>query len=394
MAGIDVARPARDAAPVACVLGEIDLVRALALAGIRSAVIAPPGDFTRFSRTARVAFDWIDPWRFPDRLVQRMLEFGREQPEKPVLFYDGDWDLLVISRQRERLGEAFRFVVPERDLVERLVDKARFQELARDHDLPVPPAVQRLPAKDSADVPLHFPVVVKPLIRQEETWRPLTRAKSIHAASPSELETLWPSFADAGFDVLVQESIPGPESAIESYHAYVDAHGETVAEFTGRKLRTYPASYGYSTALVITQAEDVAHLGRDITRRLDLRGVAKLDFKRAASGRLFLLEINARFNLWHHPGAKAGVNIPALVYQDLVGLPRGVIGPARPGVRWVSPWRDAVAAHEQGMSPVQWLRWALAAETKCAIAWDDPLPLVCAGVVRAAHRISRRDRDH
>ena len=59
-----------------------------------------------------------------------------------------------------------------------------------------------------------------------------------------------------------------------------------------------------------------------IVERLALTGVAKLDFKRDPQGNLRLLEINPRFNLWHHAGAIAGVNIPALVYADLAGLPR------------------------------------------------------------------------
>jgi len=53
-----------------------------------------------------------------------------------------------------------------------------------------------------------------------------------------------------------------------------------------------------------------------------LTGVAKLDFKRDLQGNLRLLEINPRFNLWHHRGAIVGVNIPALGYADLTGLLR------------------------------------------------------------------------
>jgi hypothetical protein len=50
-----------------------------------------------------------------------------------------------------------------------------------------------------------------------------------------------------------------------------------------------------------------------VLARLGVPGVAKLDFKRDDPGRLHLLEINARFNLWHDPGAVAGVNLPATV---------------------------------------------------------------------------------
>ncbi|MCC2670222.1 MAG: ATP-grasp protein, partial [Armatimonadetes bacterium] len=48
--------------PLACVIGDIDLVRPLGLAGIRSAVVAKPGDPIRYSRFTEQVIDWLDPW--------------------------------------------------------------------------------------------------------------------------------------------------------------------------------------------------------------------------------------------------------------------------------------------------------------------------------------------
>ena len=380
---------------MACVLGEIDLVRALALGGIRSAVVAQPGSLARYSRDAAIAFEWVDAWKHPDALVERLLQFGRAQSERPVLYYDGDSDLLVVSRFRAELSEAFRFVVPDAELVEVLVDKARFQALAEERGLPVPPA-QRLSTADGAagDIGVRFPVVVKPLTRQHETWKPVAATKALHAedarALTAELARLAPNVPA----VLVQEVIPGPESLIESYHAYIDTAGEIVGEFTGRKLRTHPRPYGYSTALTITRSEEVAALGREIASRLGLQGVAKFDFKRTPDGTLRLLEINPRFNLWHHPAALAGVNLPALVYGDLVGLPRRARAEVRPGVRWCSPAHDLEAALSAGMSPARWLGWALTCEAKSGFAWDDPLPLARGALWRLGQKAGALGRRH
>jgi D-aspartate ligase len=171
----------------------------------------------------------------------------------------------------------------------------------------------------------------------------------------------------------------------------VDAAGEVAGEFTGRKLRTHPVRYGYTTALVITDSPEVRALGRDIVGRLGLRGVAKLDFKRAPDGRLALLEVNARFNLWHYPGALAGVNLPALVYCDLADLPRPPVAALpRAGVRWCSLAHDAQAARRAGIGLGAWLRWTLGCEAKSGFAWDDPLPLPKAALARAAGRIAAR----
>lgn len=382
--------------PLACVLGEIDLVRALALGGIRSAVVAQPGNLARYSRNAAIAFDWVDPWKQPDALVERLLEFGRAQSERPVLYYDGDSDLLVVSRYRAELSESFRFVLPDAELVETLVDKARFQALAEDLGLPAPPA-QRLSTvgEGASEIGIRFPVVVKPLTRQHETWKPVAATKALHVDDAQALRAVLARLAPNVPEVLVQEVVPGPESLIESYHTYVDTAGEIVGEFTGRKLRTHPRPYGYSTALTITWSEEVAALGREIANRLGLRGVAKFDFKRAPDGQLRLLEINPRFNLWHHPAAIAGVNLPALVYGDLVGLPRRAPARVRPGVRWCSPAHDLEAARSEGISPARWLGWALTCEAKSGFAWNDPLPLTRGALWRLgrmARTVGRRNR--
>jgi D-aspartate ligase len=380
------------APPLACVIGEMDLVRALGIAGRRVAVVAKPGEPTRFSRFTREVVEWADPWTQPEVLVDRLLAFAAAQPEPPVLYFDADWDLLAVSRDRERLAEGFRFVVADAELVEDLVDKERFQALADRLDLPVPPGTTLHPARDTpaAAAEVGFPAAVKPLTRHHETWRPLARAKAVRVDSREALEELWPRLAAAGVDVLVQRIVPGPESLIESYHAYVDEQGAVAGEFTGRKIRTFPREFGYTSALEITDVADVRRVGRELCERVGLRGVAKVDFKRGPDGTLYLLEINPRFNLWHHAGAVAGVNLPDLVYRDLTGLPRPSRRAAVPGIRWVTLPHDWAAARTDGMSSLRWLAWAMRCETKALLALDDPLPAFGALAFRARRRRLRR----
>ena len=363
----------------ACVLGDIDLVRALGLAGVRSTVVAPPGAASRYSRHTASALPWVDPFAAPDRVVDLLLRFAETQKQPPTLFYQDDVSLLLVSRHRERLAGAFRFVAPDAELVEDLVDKARFQQLARRLDLPVPAAVALHPARDPAPTQLPFdgPFIVKPLMRRPESWTPIAGAsKALLVDSPDALERLWPAFARAGVPLLAQELVPGPETAIESYHVYVDAAGVRAAEFTGRKIRTYPTEFGDSSALEISDVPELRDLGRALVARLGIRGVAKLDFKRRANGSFALLEVNPRFTLWHHPAAIAGVNIPGLVHADLTGERRATAAPhARPGVQWCKVWTDHAAARALGVPFLKWLRWAVRCEAKRAIAWGDPLPL-------------------
>ena len=315
------------------------------------------------------------------------MSFGKAQAERPVLFYEEDAQLLLVSRHRERLSEAFRFVVADAALVEGLLDKAQFQVLAQRHQLPVPPARQFNPAAtDPAELGLRFPLIIKPLTRLQRWNETLGLRKAFEAKDIEALRALWPQLLALDLDLLAQELIPGAEAQIESYHCYVDQRGSIAGEFTGRKIRTFPLAYGHTTALEITHAADVRGQGRAIVERIGLTGVAKLDFKRDPQGKLHLLEINPRFNLWHNPGALAGVNIPALVYADLVGLPRPAVAPAKAGVRWCRVWQDLPAARAAGIPLTTWAAWAWRCERKAALSWDDPLPLLRA----ALHRLIAR----
>lgn len=389
--GTVVLRAAPPPPALACVMGDMDLLRPLAAAGIACAVVARPGAPALYSRYARSRLAWDDFAKNVDDLVETLAGFGESQAERPVLFYEEDAQLVIVSRFRERLERAFRFVVADAPLVEDLLDKARFQALAERHCLPVPPARRFNPAAvEPADLGLLFPVIIKPLTRLERWNDALGLRKALEAKDAEALRALWPQLIALDIDLLAQELVPGAEAAIESYHCYVDRRGDVAGEFTGRKIRTFPPSYGHTSALEITDAADVQRQGRAIVERLGLTGVAKLDLKRDPQGGLHLLEINPRFNLWHHAGAAAGVNIPALVYADLTGLPRPAAARAQAGIRWCRPWADFPAARTAGIRLTAWASWTFRCERKSALSWDDPMPLFRAVIHRLIARRVRR----
>jgi D-aspartate ligase len=380
---------------VACVMGDMDLLQPIASAGIACAVVARPGVPSLYSRYARARLTWDDFSQNSGELLDAMLRFGKAQSERPVLFYEEDAQLIFISRMREQLAETFRFVIADAALIDDVIDKARFSAMAERLGLPVPAARQFHPiAVEPGDLDLHFPVIIKPLTRLERWSDTFGLRKAIDARDAESLRALWPQLLDVGTDLLVQELIPGTEAQIESYHCYVDKRGSTAGEFTGRKIRTFPLSYGHSTAIEITDTADVQMLGRDIVERLGLTGVAKLDFKRDPAGKLHLLEVNPRFTLWHHLAATAGLNIPALVYADLTGIPRPPMARAKPGVRWCRAWKDLPAARASGIPLRQWLPWTLRCDAKSALSWNDPMPVLRSTLYRLLTQRAGRPAEH
>ena len=363
-------------AATAVLMGDIDLLRPLAMAEIPIAVFAEAGAAVRASRHATTRLPWRDPATRPDDAVDVLAAFARTQSEPPVIFPQTDEAVVAVSRNRDRLMPACRTSLASDELVEAFTDKARFAGFAERRGLPVPRTVRVDARPEPPELDLRYPVVLKPSTHQTRLRVGALPPKAVQVDSPARLGEVWPRIVAAGGTVLAQECIPGPETRIESYHSYVSPDGELVAEFTGRKIRTLPRTNGYSTAVELTRAPDVAALGRDIVLGLDVRGVAKFDFKRGPDGRLHLLEINPRFSLWHYLAARAGLNVPAVVYADLTGAPRPAIREPRPGAAWCAPITDALAARSHGVSPVAWMRWAHRCDALSGFSREDPLPFI------------------
>src|SRR5687768_16005611 len=174
-------------AATALVLGaDVDLVSALARAGIRCAVFAAADEPLHHSRAVVDRVDWVDPWKEPEEAVERIRAFALRQPTPPVLFPQTDGDLLAISRHRRRLEGVCRFLIPDRETVEELLDKDRFRDLAARLDLPVPPSRRLRPADEPmpTDLGLRLPAIVKPLVKDYARWDTVeTSAKALHVGS-------------------------------------------------------------------------------------------------------------------------------------------------------------------------------------------------------------------
>src|SRR5262245_55013518 len=82
--------------PLACVMGGMDLVRPLALFGVRSAVAARPGSPALYSRFTHTALCRDEFFERDDDLVDALEWFAAAQPQPPVLFYEEDAQLLLV----------------------------------------------------------------------------------------------------------------------------------------------------------------------------------------------------------------------------------------------------------------------------------------------------------
>jgi D-aspartate ligase len=391
--------------PPALVLGGIPLMRALAMARIPVVLGTYRDDVALWSRLPSGRILLPSPGEVPDDAMEMLLRAGaalaaRVGRRVPLVYGSDDW-LPLVYRHRALLEPHFLFLACDTALGEALLDKERFQALARERRLPVPRAFVWDESRDGELRSHADALIVKP--KSKEHWKDSPvfhellreRGKGLVYSGAEALlgDERLRGLRDA---VTIQEYVPGGDARLYSFHGFADREGRILAGFVGRKIRTYPATTGESCFIELAHFDRAAALGRAVARALGLKGVFKMDFKEdERNGRLWLLEINARFNLWHHVGAANGVNLPAIAYRWLVD---GV--EPRPGSRYTTrtrwlhlaldykAYRDRRAA--RATSFAGWLvSLARSRKVHAVFHWSDPGPVLKYALSLLRRRLSR-----
>ncbi|HEX6267627.1 MAG TPA: ATP-grasp domain-containing protein [Burkholderiales bacterium] len=381
-------------------LGGLNIVRALGLAKVPVIIASSQRHTPAMASRYCAGTLELPPITEREALAETLARAGRRlaaQHGAPLpLFYDNDDRLALVQDHRAELAPHFALLLNEPALGEALLDKSLFQPLAERLGLPVPRRIDW----DALDAQ-SGPVLAKPKLRT--AWdHSSVRLQLFGGAGKARV---FASGREARADALAaqlapqlsfQEYVPGGDEAIWSFHGFAAPGGEVLAQFVGRKIRTFPALTGDSSYLRLAHDDALAALGRDIAERLGLAGVFKMDFKRsAATGRFHLLEINTRFNLWHYVGAMNGVNLPRVAYDYLVAGKRPAPSRARTRYRWLCmkydwrAYREAAARGEMGAW--RWIGSLLEAPKVYELfSWSDPMPFVRYWATRLRSALARR----
>lgn len=395
-AGASALRPGR---PPVVLLGGLNIVRALGLAGI-PVIIASRERDTPSMASRYCAGSLALPAEGDAEAVQVLVAAGRwlaaRCGARPPLFYDNDDRLRLVHRNRDLLEPHFALAMNEPCLEEAFLDKALFQSLAERRGLPVP---RRIEWRELAAE--RGPVLVKPSLRiawqhHSVLHRLLGGVGKARVFDDGAAAAAHPEARQLAEQLVFQEYIPGGDEANWSFHGFAAPGGEVLAWFVGCKIRTFPPETGDSAYVRVERNEELVAIGRGIAAELQLGGFFKMDFKRhARAGSYHLLEVNPRVNLWHYVGAKSGVNLPEAAYEYLVRGRRPPPPEARPGLRWLSlplDWAAFRQLNARGeLSAWRWLWSLIEARKVCDLfSWRDPLPFARYWATRLRAALARR----
>lgn len=390
--------------PPVVLLGGISLVRSLGLARIPVIVAAADPDEPALASRYCSAQLPLPSMKEPQAVVDRLVALGEELSaglgRRVPLMYGSDDALELIYAHRERLQRYFLFLLGDRRVASSLIAKDRFQKLAESRGLPVPASL-RWEGTDAGSLRAHRgPVLVKPRIKVD--WHHTILCQRIFGGDgkarifeSGAQAAAHPDVARFHDQLTFQQYIPGGDTDLWSFHGLADARGEVLASFVGRKVRTYPALTGESAFIELARDESLSEIGREVARRCPLRGVFKMDFKRdPRDGRWYLLEINARYNLWHYLGARNGINLMAAAYDFLVDRKPPARLPYATRYRWLSLDLDFKAYRDLAQrGELTFAAWAgsilRSRNVYNLFSWRDPGPWLRFWTRRVSRRLGR-----
>ncbi len=211
------------------------------------------------------------------------------------------------------------------------------------------------------------------------------QAKGLAVHSRAEALARFREVTAAGFEVILQEYIPGPPTEHYFIDGFIDRDRAVRARFARQRLRMHPPDFGNSTYMVSVTIESIRPAMESLETllsKLEYRGIFSAEFKRdRRDGRFYLIEVNAR--PWWYVGfaEDCGVNVCAMAYADALGLPLPSLQPYPVGKKCVYPFIDLQEYrwHRRncpGVPQASLLSrvgvWLTA--IKPTFAWDDPRP--------------------
>lgn len=296
-------------------------------------------DFAHLSRYVTFSSRVPHPEKSEDQFIESLLDYGMRFPGA-VLFPAADESVVAVARHKTHLARHFLVAATDWQVAQRFIDKQFTYVLAESCGVAIPRTIK---ARTLADAlcggrEIGLPCLVKPC--QSHLFHAHFGQKMVRTNTIEQLEKAYCAASEAGLEVMIQEFIPGEDSEVVNYNAYVWG-GNFLAEFTSLHVRNAPPWFGSPRVVVSRKVPEVIEPGRRLLSELGYSGYACTEFKRDPRDGVYkLMEVNGRHNLSTMLAVRCGINFPWLHYRHLSD---GVApGPTdfRENVYWIDLVRD------------------------------------------------------
>jgi len=255
--------------------------------GANRDIFAPAG----LSRYCQAALEYPISTDEPAAFLDAIIEFARFHAIDLIIPVT-DWTLGPLSERRERFASICRIATPSKDALEVASDKFRTIQIAQSIGISVPHTYlfrrDSEPLNSSAS---NFPLVVKDRFSVRWMDDSAVFGSVSYAYSAEELRSKVVERARAAGDVLVQEFISGVGIGVSCFVV----GGELFVPFQWiREREIDPRGSASSARKSIALDNALVSQSHRLIKAIGFEGIAMVEYKRTADGRLVLMEINGR----------------------------------------------------------------------------------------------------
>ncbi|MBW4804706.1 carboxylate--amine ligase [Loigolactobacillus coryniformis] len=249
--------------------------------------------------------------------------------KKVVLIACGDGYVELVSKHKAFLEKTFVVPYIDYDLVEQLISKEAFYEMADRYDLPHPltKIISKADYENSVakiEVPYEYPVALKPSNAVE--WLDIKfegRKKAFRIKDRAEFDDIVSKIYDHGYtaDLILQDFIPGDDSNMRTLNCYVDQYHHVKLMCLGHPLLEdpTPADIGNYVAILPEYNQQVYDQIQHFLEAIKFTGFCNFDMKYDRRDQTFkLFEINLRQGRSSFFVTLNGYNLAEYVVEDRV----------------------------------------------------------------------------
>ena len=204
------------------------------------------------------------------------------------------------------------------DNVMQIADKGNLVKLAQQLGMPVPKSEWYAYWSELDNSLISYPCVIKPCLSKiytDKGW--VSTAVSILHNDADLKKALAKSPYLHNSPFMIQEFIPGSGAGIFCLFK----HGDPVIFFAHNRLREKPPSGGVSVlSESVLPNPDLQNQAKRLLSEANWHGVAMIEFRIAEDGTAYLMEVNTRFWGSLQLSIDAGVDFPALMVSNELGL--------------------------------------------------------------------------
>ncbi len=298
----------------------LSIARCLGREGVH--VVACDYDFSSYASKTKYIKERLhieELNQFNEVALNKLIDYGKKQDSKSVLFPSHDKYVAFIDRYYEELSKYFYISQAGGNLNTKLMDKLELSKIAEENNVRIPITVDfKSPNFNEEMKKISFPCILKPVDTVEFTN--VFHSKVKRCNSLEELELNYEECKKHDLDVFAQEIIPGFDDHMLTYDFYIDSLGRTTHYMTAQKLRQWPINFGASVFTIQKFNKKLVDIGRPFTENIGYRGFGEIEFKKhEETGEIYLIEINARTTNFNNMIYKLGINMPYLAFCDLTG---------------------------------------------------------------------------